>query len=153
MAVMYAYGLYQYDLVSYGREAFMSLLKRAQSIDSKVFLGIPEYFNDRGIGMYTYLTGSASWMLKLIRTEVFGIQMDYGKLKISPKLKKEDFINHQASIMTYLFNQLRKVTYHNPKGLDFGFYRIDKILINGKEVPNELLKIDGDIEVILDEIL
>jgi len=153
MAVMYAYGLYQYNLVSYGREAFMSLLKRAQSLDAKVFLGIPEYFNDRGIGMYTYLTGSASWMLKLIRTEVFGIQMDYGKLRLSPKLKKEDFINHQASITTYLFNQLRKVTYHNPKYLDFGFYSIKKILINGKEVPNELLKIDGDIEVILDEIL
>ncbi|MBU1144212.1 MAG: cellobiose phosphorylase, partial [Firmicutes bacterium] len=153
MAVMYAYGLYQYNLVSYGREAFMSLLKRAQSPDAKVFLGIPEYFNDRGIGMYTYLTGSASWMLKLIRTEVFGIQMDFGKLRLSPKLKKEDFINHKASITTYLFGKLTKVTYHNPKSLDFGFYRIQKIKVNGKEVQNELSKIDGDIEVILDEIL
>ena len=153
MAVMYAYGLYQYDLVSYGREAFMSLLKKAQSTDSKVFLGIPEYFNDRGIGMYTYLTGSASWMLKLIRTEVFGIQMEYGKLRLAPKLKKEDFINHKASITTYLFNALRKVTYHNPKSLDFGFYRIQKIMINGIEVTSGFSKIDGDIEVILDEIL
>ncbi|MDO9629029.1 MAG: hypothetical protein Q7I99_03930 [Acholeplasmataceae bacterium] len=153
MAVMYAYGLYQYNLVSYGRETFMSLLKRAQSSESKVFLGIPEYFNDRGVGMYTYLTGSASWMLKLIRTEVFGIQMDYGKLRLSPKLKKEDFINHQASITTYLFNELRKVTYHNKKSLDFGFYRIESIQVNGKSVQNEFTQIDGDIEVILDEIL
>ncbi|MDI6453154.1 GH36-type glycosyl hydrolase domain-containing protein [Peloplasma aerotolerans] len=153
MAVMYAYGLYQYDLVSYGHEAIVSLLKRAQNPKSKVLHGIPEYFNDRGIGMYPYLTGSASWLLKLLRTEIFGIQFDLGVLTLKPKLKTEDFINGQASITTYLFNKLRKVTYHNPKNLDFGFYKISKILIKGNEIDNHIKNIDDDIEVYLDEIL
>ncbi|MCR3906442.1 MAG: cellobiose phosphorylase [Tenericutes bacterium] len=153
MAVMYAYGLYQYDLVSYGHEAIITLLKQAQNPRSKVLHGIPEYFNDRGIGMYPYLTGSASWMLKLLRTEVFGVQFDLGVLTLKPKLKSEDFINGRAIITTYLFNKLRKVIYHNPKNLDFGFYKISKILVNGKEIDNNIREIDDDIEVHLDEIL
>lgn len=153
MAVMYAYGLYQYDLVSYGHEAMMALLKKAQDPSSKVWAGIPEYFNDRGIGMYPYLTGSASWMLLLIRNLVFGISFDLGKLYFKPKLKKDDFIDHKAVIKTYLFNQKTSVTYFNPKGLDYGFYSISKIIMNGKPIEQGITSIDGDIEVYLDEIL
>ncbi|PKK93032.1 MAG: cellobiose phosphorylase [Tenericutes bacterium HGW-Tenericutes-6] len=153
MAVMYAYGLYQYDLVSYGHEAMMALLKKAQDPSSKVWAGIPEYFNDRGIGMYPYLTGSASWMLLLMRNLVFGIKFDLGKLFFEPKLKREDFIDGIAVINTYLFDRLTKVTYHNPKGLDYGFYSISKIIMNGKTIKQGITSIDGDIEVYLDEVL
>src|SRR5690606_26510804 len=45
MAIMYAYGLYQYDLVDYGEEAYESILNRALHKDSGVLAGIPEYFN------------------------------------------------------------------------------------------------------------
>ncbi|HCZ24192.1 MAG TPA: cellobiose phosphorylase [Acholeplasmataceae bacterium] len=142
MAVMYAYGLYRYNLVQYGHEAMMTLLKKAQDPSSHVLLGIPEYFNDRGFGMYPYLTGSASWMILLIRKEVFGITFDQGKLKLNPKLDQTDFIDGRASITTYINGKLKKVTYHNPKGLSFGKYQIHSII-----------ETETSIEVKLDEIL
>jgi len=153
MVMMYAYGLYQYNLVSLGREALMTLLKRAQNQESKVPLGIPEYFTDRGVGKYFYLTGSAAWLLKLLRTEIYGIQMNQGELSLKPKLAKDDFINGIASIDTYLHGKLTKITYYNPKKLDFNEYKIKQITVNGKVIENGFKSIDGDIEVHLDEIL
>jgi cellobiose phosphorylase len=153
MVMMHAYGLYQYNLVHEGREALMTLLLRAQDEQSKVPLGIPEYFTDRGIGKYLYLTGSASWLLKLLRNEIFGIQLNQGVLTLSPKLSKDDFINHEASIKTYILGSFSKVTYLNPKNLDFNENMIKKITVNGNETQNGISTIDGDIEVHLDEIL
>ena len=151
MAVMYVYGLYQYHLIEEGHEAMITLLKQAQKEEAKMVNGIPEYYNDRGIGMYPYLTGSASWMLKLLRSEVFGIQFEYGKLHLRPKLKKEDFINHQASIYTVIHRNVRKVTYHNPKNLDFNQYRIQAIYMDQHKVECPLSDITSDLEVYLDE--
>ncbi len=142
MALMYAYGLYKYQFVLDGREAIFALLDKAQDASSHVLCGIPEYFNDRGVGMYPYLTGSASWMILLLRNEVFGIQMKLGKLHLNPKLVKEDFMDGKASIKTYINGKQKTVTYDNPKNLDYGYYRIK----NSDE--NET-----SIEVYLDEIL
>lgn len=132
MAIMYAYGLYQYDLVHYGQEAYESILDRAFSQDSGVLAGIPEYFNDQGIGKYSYLTGSASWLIKLLRTEVFGISMHLGRLSLKPKLKLKEFFDGKATIHTYIFGQRTTITYINDKQLEFGKYRIKKIIVDGK---------------------
>ncbi len=153
MVIMYAYGLYQYNLVNAGHEAAFTLLRQAQHVGSQVLLGIPEYFSNDGIGKYPYLTGSASWMLKLLRSEIFGISMQVGLLTLRPKLKKDDFIDGKASITTYLFNQKRTITYHNHKHLDFGKYQISKITMNGFTVQNEFKHLDGNLEVYLDEKL
>ncbi len=153
MAVMYAYGLYQYDLIDEGREAYMALLHRSQQRDSNVLLGIPEYFTEKGIGKYSYLTGSASWMLKLLRTEVFGLQFHFGELRLKPKLSKADFIDGKAYIKTYIFNELREVIYYNPKGLNYGQYYIKEIKVNGQPHKNQFYEVDGNIEVYLDEII
>ena len=152
MVMMYAYGLYQYNLVDLGREAWYTLIKRAKHQDSQVLAGIPEYFNDRGIGMYPYLTGSASWFLKLLRTEVFGIKLHLGKLTLEPKLKKEDFIDGKACITTYLFGKLTTFIYHNPKLLDYHMYHIHKIQVNGQEITQDMIPGGEIIEVHLDEI-
>ncbi|MEF3692621.1 MAG: hypothetical protein V3569_00430 [Acholeplasmataceae bacterium] len=153
MVMMYAYGLYQYGLVKEGREAVFSILDRSRSNESKMWAGIPEYFNEKGEGKYPYLTGSASWLLLLLRKQIFGLVMDSGKLLIKPKLMKDDFINYQASIETQLFNQHIKVTYHNPKGLDYPNYQVKRIESSGKELKCPITEINGDIEVYLDEII
>lgn len=151
MAVMYAYGLYQYDLVAYGHQAINALMNRAIHKDANMLAGIPEYFTPKGEGKYSYLTGSASWLLKLLRTEVFGIQMHLGTLTLHPKLMKSDFIDGKASIETYLFGQKRRITYHNPKGLSYGKYEIRSIHMNQRLVPNYFVELEGDLEVLLDE--
>lgn len=153
MAVMYAYGLYQYDLVNFGREAVFTLLHQAQKETSDVLVGIPEYFTEKGVGKYSYLTGSASWLLKLIRSEIFGLSFHLGTLTLKPKLTKDDFIDGRASITTKIFNQLTKITYYNPKNLDVNKYQIIKINMGGQEVQNEFRHVNGDIEVFLDETL
>jgi len=153
MVMMYAYGLYQYGLVREGHEALKTMLDRAEAEDSDTWLGIPEYFNDRGKGKYLYLTGSASWLIKLLRTEIFGIRFHQAVMTLVPKLLREDFIDGKASITTILFGRLTKITYHNPKQLDFGYYRIKEIMVSGKTTANEFQNLTGDIEVFLDEIL
>ena len=152
MVMMYAYGLYQYDFIHEGREAWLTLIKQALKAEGKVLVGIPEYFNDQGVGMYPFLTGSASWLLKLMRTEVFGIQMRLGKLYLEPKLTQKDFIDGKASIQTYLFGHIRSITYHNPKGLDVGSYKVSSIKVNQKMVEQGITSLDGHVEVMLDEI-
>ena len=152
MVMMYAYGLYQYNLEKEGREAYMTLLNRAIHHESHVPLGIPEYFTEKGLGKYMFLTGSASWMIKLLRTEVFGIQMQYGKLNLKPKLSKDDFIDGIASINTYIHGKLIKITYHNPKQLDFNQYEVDRVMVGGIRFNQPITSIHQDIEVYLDEI-
>ncbi len=153
MNVMYAYGLYQYNLVSDGHEAAFTLLRQAQKQESGVLLGIPEYFTEKGIGMYPYLTGSASWFLKLLRDEVFGLSFNLGILSFKPKLINEDFIDGKASIHTIIFNHLVHITYINQKNLSFGQYKIAKIVVDGREVHNKFKTIGNNVEVYLDEIL
>ncbi len=153
MAMMYAYGLYQYDLVPYAREAIFALMHRAQGGDSEVLVGIPEYFTEQGVGKYSYLTGSASWLLKVLRTEVFGIHMNLGVLHLEPKLMRKDFIHDRAKIKTTIQGRLINVTYHNPKHLEYGNYKIKEIVMSGHVVDNDMSFVTGDIEVYLDETL
>lgn len=150
MAMMYAYGLYQYNLVEKGREAYLGVVLKSLETNSNLLGGIPEYFNDQGIGMYPFLTGSATWLLKLIRTEVFGIKLNMGILRFEPKLSKEDFINGKATIKTYLFNQYVTVIYYNNSNLNFNEYKIELIKINGVEAKeNEFRDINGTVEIFL----
>ncbi|MCD4826346.1 MAG: hypothetical protein K8Q99_01040 [Acholeplasmataceae bacterium] len=153
MVMMYAYGLYEYNLIYEAREAVFELLKQAQKEDSQILAGIPEYFSDKGHGKYTYLTGSASWLLLLLRKQVYGLEFNLGSLTFNPRLTKEDFINQSASIVTNVFNQTVKITYYNHKDLTFGQYKIKEIFMNKKRVKLPITKINGNIEVHLDEIV
>jgi cellobiose phosphorylase len=153
MVMMYAYGLYEYNLVGDARQAVFQLLKQAQKDESQMLAGIPEYFSDKGHGKYSFLTGSASWLLLLLRKQIFGLDFDLGKLTFNPKLTKEDFINHSASIVTNIFNKTVKITYNNPKNLEYGAYRIKEIRMNDQIIYMPITKIIGNIEVFLDEII
>ncbi|WP_162151185.1 GH36-type glycosyl hydrolase domain-containing protein [Haploplasma modicum] len=152
MATMYTYGLYNYDLVNYGNEAVMTLLNQALKEESQVLAGVPEYYNNQGKGKYMFLTGTASWLIKLYREQIFGINMNYGELLFNPKLVKNDFINGVAEIETYIKNKKIKIKYINQKELDFGKYQISKIVIGNKETNDRVFKEIGEnVEVYLDE--
>ncbi len=154
MAIMYGYGLYQYGLVQKGRDTLFAIINRAMKEDSHVLAGIPEYFTPRGVGKYAYLTGSASWLLKALRQEVFGIQMHIGKVTFEPKLDQADFMNGVASIETYLFGKKRVITYLNPKKLAYGKYAIKWIKENGVLTEKRTFDtLSGNVEVMLDDTL
>ena len=151
MAIMYVYGLYNYGLVKEGNEGYKALIQRAINPDSYTLLGIPEYFTDQGVGKYLYLTGSASWLLKLLIEQVFGIKYTFGRLSLEPKLVKDDFIDGKASIQTYVRGNLIKITYVNENNLDYGEYKVSRIISQEKEISIDQIG-DSDILVYLDAI-
>jgi cellobiose phosphorylase len=64
MAVMYAYALIKRGYIKEGEEALDSIYRMAvNTAKSKIYPCLPEYFNLEGRGMYSYLTGSASWFV------------------------------------------------------------------------------------------
>ena len=83
MAIMYAYALYERGFIKEGHRVLNAIYR--QSVDfqvSRMYPGVPEYFNDRGRGMYPYLTGSASWYLLTLAAKVFGVAGKLGNLSL-----------------------------------------------------------------------
>jgi cellobiose phosphorylase len=77
MAMMYANALYQRGFVKEGYKVLDTIYQHSIDLPSaKMYPGIPEYFDPKGRGMYQYLTGSASWLILTLVTEVFGIKGD-----------------------------------------------------------------------------
>ena len=71
---MYANALYKRGFAKEGWKALKTLADKALDFEtSRIYPGIPEYFNNEGRGMYHYLTGAASWYMMTMITEVFGV--------------------------------------------------------------------------------
>jgi cellobiose phosphorylase len=137
MAVMYANALYKRGLVREGFSVLDGIYRHSQDFGlSGIYPGIPEYVEPGGRGMYTYLTGSASWYLLTILTEVLGIKGRLGDLVLEPKLMSEQFdIDGQASVLTLFAGRKLRIAYHNPDRLPWGMYTIAWIRLGGEEVP------------------
>lgn len=136
MAVMYAYALYKRGFVSDGYDVLKSIYDMSTDFEkARIYPGIPEYINEKGRGMYHYLTGSASWLMLLMLTEVYGIRGKTGELFIEPKLKKEQFDSTGTACVSTIFagRKLRFI-YNNKKQLDYGQYNIQNISIDSCSV-------------------
>lgn len=134
MVVMYANALYKQGFVKEGYKALQSLADTAMNFEvSKIYPGIPEYFNGKGRGMYHYLTGAASWYMLTMITEVFGVYGEVGKLIIEPKLVKEQFDKEGWASINLTFRKKRlKIRYYNPWHLSYGSYQIDYAVCDGQ---------------------
>lgn len=133
MTVMYANALYQRGFVEEGYRALQTLADTAMDFEvSRIYPGIPEYFNRDGRGMYHYLTGAASWYMLTMITEVFGVHGETGDMVIQPKLLKEQFDGQGYARLSLLFADNKfQVSFHNPQKLTYGEYRIQKAVCGG----------------------
>lgn len=132
MAVMYANALYSRGFAKEGYKAINTLYKHcADYHKSNIYPGVPEYVNQRGQGMYHYLTGAASWLLLTVLNEMYGIKGELGALKLAPKLLAEQFSNGMASATCMFRGANITVTYQNPFGLEAGEYTVKEIYIDG----------------------
>ena len=140
IALMYAYALYKQGFVNAGYEAISSIYKMAVDTQkSKIYPCLPEYFNAEGRGMYSYLTGSASWFILTLLTQVFGIRGEYGDLIIEPKLTVEQFkAQNTIGVTTHFADKLIEVKFINPRKKKFGKYSINKVTFNGKIIAENL---------------
>ncbi|MFA5319787.1 MAG: cellobiose phosphorylase [Candidatus Omnitrophota bacterium] len=148
MSVMFAYALYNRGFAKEGYEVISSIQRMAlKTADSKIYPCLPEYFNAEGRGMYSYLSGSASWFILTYLTQIFGVKGSYGDLLIEPKLVKEQFGTGKRSIVSASFAGKRlQVAFVNPRLKDYGKYAIQKATLNGEEItfnsPSPYLRID-----------
>jgi cellobiose phosphorylase len=138
MAVMYANALYQRGLVREGFKVLTDIYRHCQDFaTSRMYPGIPEYINPNGRGMYTWLTGSASWYLFTLVTEAFGVRGHRGDLTLDPKLIASQFDEAGNAVLTSLFaGKLIEVIYQNPEKLDYGQYRISSITVEDQPVEH-----------------
>lgn len=131
MTVMYANALYKRGFVKAGKEVLDSVYRLSTDFaNSRMYPGVPEYINERGRGMYTYLTGSASWLLLTLLTEVYGVKGHYGDLCIEPKLAREQFdANGEASVVTSFAGRKLHIVFRNPQGKDYGDYELKGVAL------------------------
>ena len=134
MTVMYANALYKRGFAKEGCQALQTLADTALDFDtSRIYPGIPEYFNSEGRGMYHYLTGAASWYMMTMITEVFGVHGEAGDLVIKPKLLKKQFDKNKTASISFCFAEKAfEVTLKNTEDLEFGDYGIGAADCDGK---------------------
>ena len=145
MVVMFANALYRRGYAEEGWQALSSIYRMAiDTPKSKIYPCLPEYFNLEGRGMYSYLTGSASWfVLTLVRLS-FGIRGKDGDLLIEPKLSAKQFKSSSTiSINRTFAGRYLKISFLNPRKLGFGKYKITKATLNQKRLtlnnPNSII--------------
>ena len=136
MAVMYAHALYQRGMVKQGYKVLDGIYQHCQDFRvSRIYPGIPEYTNSRGRGMYTYLTGSASWYLLTLVTESYGVRGKLGDLWLESKLVAEQFDKEgTASLITRFADQELEILYRNPNRLDYGDYQIGAACLDKQKI-------------------
>jgi cellobiose phosphorylase len=137
MAVMYAFALYSQRQARAARKVWHALYEKAMQQDiARIFPCLPEYFNAHGRGMYCYLTGSASWMVYLLHTTVYGVRGRRGDLVLDPQLCKADFDRRgRTAVNTCFAGRDLTVQYINRKRLDPQQYRILHITCDGEDLP------------------
>lgn len=129
MTVMYAYSLYKRGFVREGQEVVGSIFQMCRDAEkSQIYPGIPEYFDSEGRGRYHYLTGSASWLVLTMLTQVFGVRGEYGDLVLSPQLIREEFdAQGQAGVTCPFAGKTISVIYSNKGRQPWGAYSIKTV--------------------------
>ncbi len=141
MTVMYAFALYSRGFAREGYEVLKSIYNMCVDTDkSKIYPGIPEYCDSNGKGMYHFLTGSASWLVLAMLTQVFGVKGENGDLTLAPKLVKEEFSDDgKAQVSCFFAGKQLSVEYINKQKKDFGSYKISEVLLNNDSITFQSL--------------
>ena len=116
MAVMYAYALYQSGHAEAAWKALDCLIRQSMDTEqSRIYPGIPEYFDPRGRGMYPYLTGAGSWLMLCLITMVWGIRGEGGNLRLRPHLADALFDREgRSEIRCFFAGRPLRVVYQRP---------------------------------------
>ncbi|MFC2088183.1 GH36-type glycosyl hydrolase domain-containing protein [Calditrichota bacterium] len=145
MAVMYTNALYRRGFVKEGYRVLSSIYNLCTDTKKAgIYPGIPEYISFEGKGMYHYLTGSASWLVMTMLTQVFGFRGYLGDLVISPKFVKEQFSQSDTiGILACFAGKQIEVKFENKKKLNFGDYILSSITLNGNSFNEFDLRENG----------
>jgi cellobiose phosphorylase len=137
MAAMWANALYRRRFSAEGHRVLAGLHDLAKNSErSRIFPGLPEYFNNQGRGRYAYLTGSASWYVLTLLTQAYGVRGWGGDLLIAPQLAPGQFNGQGRATVELNFAGARvAVAFVNAKRLAPEKYEVAKIRSPQKDVP------------------
>jgi cellobiose phosphorylase len=134
MAVMFSNALYRRGMAAEGWRVLEEIYRQSQDFThSRMYPGLPEYFNPRGRGMYPFLTGSASWYLLTLLTEVYGVKGRLGDLVLAPRFTAG--LSAGGAVLkaqTVFAGKTVEIEYRNPQSLSCEQYRITAVEVNGK---------------------
>lgn len=137
MAVMFAYALYRRGRPAAAWKALSALLR--QSMDtpvSRIYPGVPEYFDPRGRGMYPYLTGAGSWMMLTLITQLFGVQGDRGDLSLRPQLLPCHFGEKQTAMIRCFFAEKEwEIVYYRPEQSAWDRLAVESAALDNETYP------------------
>ena len=156
MAIMYANALYQRGFAEEGFKVIDALYSHCNNFYiSRIYPGVPEYISERGRGMYHYLTGSASWLILTVLSEMFGVKGKMGDLAFEPKILAKQFDNESKAAIEMNFAERQlKVEYVNENNKEYGEYKVSEIYIDEKEYRFDGQPIiDRNVITSLDEIV
>lgn len=156
MAIMYANALYQRGFAFEGFKVIDALYSHCNDFNiSRIYPGVPEYISERGRGMYHYLTGSASWLILTVLSEMFGVKGKMGDLAFEPKILAKQFDNESKAAIEMNFAERQlKVEYVNENNKEYGEYKVSEIYIDEKEYRFDGQPIiDRNVITSLDEIV
>ncbi len=149
MTTMYANALYRRGFGREGYRALYTLYEQVADFNtSMIYPGIPEYFNDRGRGMYHYLTGAASWMMLTVITQMFGVRGNCGDMILAPQLMKEQFQDGRAGLTLNFGGRRWHIVYVNAQNAEAGTYRISSVTLDGGQLAVQ----DNEVRIRLTEI-
>ena len=139
MAVMYANALYRRGFAWEGNKALQALLNAAMNFDnSRMYPGLPEYYDLSGRGMYAYLTGAASWYLLTMVTEVFGVKGVMGDLVIAPAFMPEQFdAQGNAEVKLIFAGKKFDIRFSNPEKCECKKEWIKSVFCDEKQLEPE----------------
>ncbi|NQT78608.1 MAG: cellobiose phosphorylase [Bacteroidetes bacterium] len=151
--IMLAYGLYLKGFKGKATEIINdAYLLSTNSAVAKIFPGIPSYFGPDDKGAYAYLTGSSTWLLLTLTTQMFGIKGAMGNLSIQPNLSSIHFDRQGKASMKLTFRGIRLYLTYCWGGENISqSYIIDRLTINGKE-PALLVKEENNYVIGIDEL-
>lgn len=133
--VMMAYGLYLRGFKEKASEIIQDTYELStDSATSKIFPGLPSYFGPGDKGSYAYLTGSSTWFILSLTTQIFGVRGEMGNLCLEPKIPHNFFDDQGEASIAFTFRGIRiKLIYHFQKPAKSDNYKLNGILINGKK--------------------
>lgn len=142
MAVMFGNALYTRGYGKEGYQVIHTLFSHCSNFEvSRIYPGVPEYIDEKGRGVYHYLTGAASWLLVTVMTQMFGVRGKMGSLELHPQLVREQFDQNKEAALTFTFaGKNLQIIYQNENELEAGEYSVRKVwLPDGSSSTQEVI--------------
>ena len=111
--IMLAYGLFTQNFSSPALDVIQDVYQLSTNSGvSKIFPGVPSYFEPGDRGAYAYLSGSSAWLILTLTTQLFGVRGENGNLCLDPKLNFTHFdFENKTSIQLTFRNKVIQVNY------------------------------------------